>query len=70
MRRFKEELEGRVRRRTAQLQAANEEVEALSSSVSHDLRAPLRAMMGFGRVLMEDYGEGLDEAGWDYLGRI
>lgn len=70
IRRFNEELEDRVRRRTAQLQAANEELEALSSSVSHDLRAPLRAMSGFGRILLEDYGDGLDEAGRDYLRRI
>ena len=69
-RRFNEELEDRVRRRTAQLQAANEELEALSTSVSHDLRAPLRAMTGFGRILLEDYGDGLDEAGRDYLRRI
>ena len=70
MRRFNEELEDRVRRRTAQLQAANEELEAMSSSVSHDLRAPLRAMTGFAQILMEDYGDGLDEAGRDYLIRI
>src|SRR5918997_1727269 len=70
MRRFNEELEDRVRRRTAQLQAANEELEAMSSSVSHDLRAPLRAMTGFAQILLEDYGDGLDEAGRDYLRRI
>jgi PAS domain S-box-containing protein len=70
MRRFNEELENRVRRRTAQLRAANEELEALSSSVSHDLKAPLRAMTGFGRILLEDYGDGLDEAGRDYLRRM
>jgi light-regulated signal transduction histidine kinase (bacteriophytochrome) len=70
MRRFNEELEDRVRRRTAQLQAANEELEAMSSSVSHDLRAPLRAMTGFAQILIEDYGDGLDEAGRDYLRRI
>ena len=69
-RRFNEELEDRVRRRTAQLQAANEELEAMSTSVSHDLRAPLRAMTGFAQILMEDYGDVLDEAGRDYLGRI
>jgi PAS domain S-box-containing protein len=70
MRRFNEELEDRVRRRTAQLRAANEELEAMSSSVSHDLRAPLRAMTGFAQILMEDYGDGLDEAGRNYLRRI
>jgi PAS domain S-box-containing protein len=70
IRRFNEELEDRVRRRTAQLRASNEELEALSSSVSHDLRAPLRAMTGFSRILMEDYGESLDEAGQDYLRRV
>jgi PAS domain S-box-containing protein len=70
MRRFNEELEDRVRRRTAQLQAANEELEAMSSSVSHDLRAPLRAMTGFAQILKEDYGDGLDEAGRDHLRRI
>jgi hypothetical protein len=70
IRRLNEELEDRVRRRTAQLRAANEELQALSTSVSHDLRAPLRAMTGFGRILLEDYGDGLDEAGQDYLRRI
>src|SRR4028119_1369206 len=70
IRRFNEELEDRVRRRTAQLQAANEELEALSSSVSHDLRAPLRAMTGFSRILLEDHGDDLDEAGQGYLKRI
>jgi signal transduction histidine kinase len=65
-----EDLEDRVRRRTAQLRAANEELQALSTSVSHDLRAPLRAITGFGRILLEDYGAGLDEAGQDYLRRI
>jgi PAS domain S-box-containing protein len=45
-------------------------VEAMSTSVSHDLRAPLRAMTGFSQILFEDYGDGLDEAGRDYLRRI
>jgi PAS domain S-box-containing protein len=70
IRRFNVELEDRVRRRTAQLQAANEELDALSSSVSHDLRAPLRAMTGFSRILLEDHGDDLDEAGQGYLKRI
>ena len=65
-----EQPEDRVRRRTAQLRAANEELEAFSYSVSHDLRAPLRAMTGFGRILLEDYGDELDEVGRDYLRRI
>jgi light-regulated signal transduction histidine kinase (bacteriophytochrome) len=70
IRALNEELEDRVRRRTAQLRAANEELEAFSYSVSHDLRAPLRAMTGFGRILLEDYGDELDEVGRDYLRRI
>jgi two-component system, sensor histidine kinase and response regulator len=52
------------------LQESNEELEAFSYSVSHDLRAPVRAMQGFARVLMEDYGPQLDEIARDYLQRI
>jgi light-regulated signal transduction histidine kinase (bacteriophytochrome) len=69
-RRFNEELEDRVRRRTTQLQAANEELKAFAYSVSHDLRGPLRGMAGFSQVLLEDYGGELDETGKDYLRRI
>lgn len=69
IRALNEELEDRVRRRTAQLKAANEELEAFSYSVSHDLRAPLRAMTGFSRILLEDYCGELDEEGLDYLKR-
>jgi PAS domain S-box-containing protein len=70
IRALNEELEDRVRSRTAELQAANEELEAFGYSVSHDLRAPLRGMAGFSRILLEDYGDELDEVGQDYLRRI
>ena len=70
VRRLNEELEERVRRRTAELQAANRELESFSYSVSHDLRAPLRSIDGFSRILLEDYGDRLDEEGADYLRRV
>ena len=64
------ELEQRVRERTALLTAANQELEAFSYSVSHDLRAPLRALIGFSTALLEDCAGQLDEQGQHYLFRI
>ncbi len=56
--------------RTAQLEAANTELESFSYSVSHDLRAPLRAIDGYGRILVEDYNDRLDAEGRRVLGVI
>ena len=64
------ELEQRVVERTAQLEAANQELEAFSYSVSHDLRAPLRAVNGFAGIVLEDFGPQLPEAGRNHLERI
>ncbi len=63
-------LEEIVANRTAQLAAINSELEAFSYSVSHDLRAPLRAIDGFSMALLEDYGERFDTTGRDYLNRV
>lgn len=65
-----EEMEDRVRERTAELEVANKELESFSYSVSHDLRAPLRSMDGFSRILMEDYAEQLPDEAQRYLGLV
>lgn len=64
------QLERQVADRTAALQDTLNELEAFSYTVSHDLRAPLRAMQGFAQALLEDYGPGLDDTGRDYARRV
>jgi len=64
------QLEQRVADRTAQLQAANAELDSFAYAVSHDLRAPLRAMSGFSQALIEDHGARLDDEARLYLDQI
>jgi PAS domain S-box-containing protein len=70
IRKLNNELEQRVKERTAQLEFLNNELQAFSYSVSHDLRAPLRALDGFSAILKTDYQDKLDPQAQSYLNRI
>ena len=65
-----EELERRVNERTAELTAINAELEAFAYSIAHDLRAPLRHVIGFSRILVEEHGAGLEPETRQHLDRI
>ena len=70
LREHKAKLESKVEERTEKLKSANQELEAFSYSVSHDLRAPLRAIDGFSQALQEEYADQLDDLGASYLDRV
>lgn len=70
IRQLANELEQRVQARTAELTDVNRELESFAYSISHDLRAPLRGIDGFSRLLQEDYGEAIDARGQEYLMRV
>lgn len=70
IKRLNQDLERRVVERTTELEAANKELEAFAYSVSHDLRAPLRAMDGFSRMLVEKHAPQLSDEARRYLGVV
>jgi signal transduction histidine kinase len=70
LRQLNSELEQRVQQRTAQLEASYREMQSFSYSISHDLRAPLRALNSFSQILQDEFADGFDPQARDYLARI
>jgi len=70
VRELNEQLEQRVQERTAELEATNQELEAFSYSVSHELQGPLTHLHGYSTILSDKYGSQLDEDGRKYLRRV
>lgn len=64
------DLEKKLAERTAQLETVNKELEAFSYSISHDLRAPLRAMQGYTQIIENEYGDKFDDEGRRLMGRV